>query len=673
MSYGRSAGGIIGPSPDKKSKPMADENRSPSRFQIGDLLLDTGAHTLTRNGDEIQLTRLPFALFATLVRHAPKLMTQDELLTEVWGEVVVSDEALKQRLKVLRQAIGDVSDTPRYVASVRGLGYRLIAPVNVLPEEVPLDAGGAEKTASSVTGTSFVRRLQHRPVIVSVFVALLIVGTVGFYYLVYSRNDTQNTEESSASITQIPKQSVAVLPFENFSRDEAYEPFTAGIHDDILTRISKITSLKVTSRTSVMKYRDASRSIREISEELRVATVLEGGVQRAGDRVRINVQLIDAARDEHLWTETFDRELTAQNIFAIQSEIAEKVALKLQATLSSQDQAKLRAVPTRNLEAYSLVLQARYVGHQVTPDSLDKSIALLEQALAIDPDYAAAWAGLARVYINQTGQGLRPIDDGYTLAREAASRALALDPAYTPAHSRLARIAQDYDRDLVAAARHYERALALEPANTDIISSAATMAAFLGRLDQAIELKEYAVARDPVAPNRNMNLGLTYLYAGRLDEAIASFRTTLTLSPGFIGAQYFIGTALLLKGEPESALAAMQKEAFEAYRLIGLVTAHHALGQAAASDAALAELIEKYEKEWAYNIAYVLAFRGEADRAFEWLNKAVAYNDPGLADIATHPLFANIQFDPRWLPFLESIGRSPEQLAVIEFNVTLPD
>ena len=199
------------------------------------------------------------------------------------------------------------------------------------------------------------------------------------------------------------------------------------------------------------------------------------------------------------------------------------------------------------------------------------------------------------------------------------------------------------------------------------------MAASLSRLDQAIVLAEYAAAHDLVNPVANWKLGLFYYYDGRLDEAIASLRTTLTLSPGYIAAQYLIGTALLLKGEPETALVGMHKEIDEAYRLIGLVTAHHALGQEAASDAALAELIEKYEQGTAYNIAFVLAFRGEADRAFEWLHKAVAYNDPGLSDIAAEPLFANIRFDPRWLPFLESIGKSPEQLAAIEFKVTLPE
>jgi tetratricopeptide (TPR) repeat protein len=191
-------------------------------------------------------------------------------------------------------------------------------------------------------------------------------------------------------------------------------------------------------------------------------------------------------------------------------------------------------------------------------------------------------------------------------------------------------------------------------------------------LDEAIALYEYAVARDPVSSGGHVWLGLFYMLAGRLDESIASYRTALTLSPGSIGAHYVMGVALLLKDEPEAALAAFAEEADEGYRLIGLVMAYHALGQTAESDAVLAELIEKNEGVAAYNIAYVLAYRGEADRAFEWLDKAVQYHDPGLSEIAVDVLFANIHDDPRWLPFLESIGKSPEQLAAIEFEVRLP-
>jgi len=468
-------------------------------------------------------------------------------------------------------------------------------------------------------------------------------------------------------ISEPPQQSIAVLPFVNMSDDDSNEYFSDGISEELLNLLTKIPELRVISRSSAFSYKGKQIDIRTIAEQLNVAHVLEGSVRKDGNQVRIAAQLIEARSDTHLWSEIYDR--TLDDIFATQNEIAARVVEQLKVTLLGD----APTVQTTEPEAYTLVLQARYLGRQLTPDTLEKSIALFEQALAIDPDYAAAWTGLALGYTSQASFGLRPFDEGYTLAHEMASQALVVDPAYAPAYRNLASIAQDYDRDFVAAARHYERALSIEPANTDIISSAATMAASLGRLDQAIALAEYTADRDPVSPIHNGNLGLNYLFAGRLDEAIASLRTTLTLSPGYIGAQYLIGTALLLKGEPESALAAMQKEADEGWRLIGRVSAHHALGQTAASDAALVQLIEKYEKEWAYNIAYAQAFRGEADRAFEWLNKAVAYKDPGLAYIAVDPRFANIQFDPRWLPFLESIGMSPAQLAAIEFKVTLPE
>ena len=194
----------------------------------------------------------------------------------------------------------------------------------------------------------------------------------------------------------------------------------------------------------------------------------------------------------------------------------------------------------------------------------------------------------------------------------------------------------------------------------------------LGRLDLAIALNEFVTARDPVNATAHANLGILYYVDGRLDAAIESYRTALSLSPGYRGAQNLIGLALLAKGEPEAALAAMQKESNDTWRRIGLPMAWHALGKKTESDAALAELIQKDEMSWAYNIAYVLAFRGEADRAFEWLDKAVAYHDPGLADIAIEPLFANLHHDPRWLPFLRKVGKAPEQLAAIKFDVKLP-
>jgi tetratricopeptide (TPR) repeat protein len=329
-------------------------------------------------------------------------------------------------------------------------------------------------------------------------------------------------------------------------------------------------------------------------------------------------------------------------------------------------------VQETDAKAYALYLQARHLGRQVTAEGFEQSIALYEQALAIDSEYADAWDGLAGNYVNQAAMGLLPVAEGYTMARAAVERALAIDPNHAAAHDSLGWIAMMHDHNLAQSARHFERALELDPGDPRIIGHAAELLISLGRLDEAIALEEYYVARDPVNPAGHGNLGLKYLYAGRWDEAIAVFQTALRLSPGRLVAHYGIGAALLMKGEAGAALAAMQQESLEDARLLGLAQVHHTLGDLAASNVALAEVIEKHEKDTAYYIAVVLAWRNEADRAFEWLDRAVAYSARGLSAIAVQPEFGNLHDDPRWLPFLESIGKAPAQLDAIEFKVTLP-
>jgi len=420
-------------------------------------------------------------------------------------------------------------------------------------------------------------------------------------------------------------------------------------------------------RTSSFSFKGKNLEIPEIADRLEVAHVLEGSVRKAGDEVRITAQLIRAEDGFHVWSESWDR--TLDDIFAIQDEIAAEVVEQLKITLLGE----APTVEAIDPEAFALFLQARQLFRQGTTESLEQSIALYQRALEIEPDYAVAWAGLANNYVTQAASsGLLPLDEGFRLAREAANRALEIDPEHAEAYARLGRIAMLYDGDLAAAARHLERALALDPTNTDIIGRAAILAADLGRLDEALALGEYVIARDPVNSTSHYWMGRTRLWSGRLDEAIASFRTALRLSPERIAARYFMSAALLLKGQPEASLATAEQEAGEIWRLLGLSKAYHALGRAAESDAALAQLLGSGEESWAYNIAYVHAFRGESDLAFEWLDTAVRYNDSGLSLIAVDVQFANVHDDPRWLPFLESIGKSPEQLDAIEFEVTLP-
>jgi tetratricopeptide (TPR) repeat protein len=291
--------------------------------------------------------------------------------------------------------------------------------------------------------------------------------------------------------------------------------------------------------------------------------------------------------------------------------------------------------------------------------------------LAIDPRYAPAWDGLSSNFTINASQGMLSDKEGFTRAREAATKALAIDPDYAPAHARLGWIAAFGDNDLAAAAQHLQRALALDPADLDVLRNSASLLQLLGRLDEALALEEAVVRRDPVNVNALFNLGYSQRMAGRFDAAIATYRTALSLAPGRGGAHYLIGTALLQKGDAQGGLAEIEQETSEVWKLMGLSMAYHALGRKADSDAALAALIAKAEKNAPSIIASVYAFGGEADKAFAWLDRAVEYGDPGLGEIVTENLFDKIHADPRWLAFLRKVGKAPEQLAQIEFKVTL--
>jgi len=472
---------------------------------------------------------------------------------------------------------------------------------------------------------------------------------------------------SEALVESFSDRSIAVLAFADMSPEGDQEYLSDGIAEELLSLLARIPELRVISRASAFSFKGKDLEIPEIAERLNVSHILEGSVRKAGNRVRITAQLIEARSDTHLWSETYDR--TLDDVFAIQDEIAGAVVEQLRIKLLGEAPRVRKTDPA----AYALYLQARHLSRLITAESNEQSTALYRQVLALDPDYAAAWDGLAINYSHLSGGGLLPVDEGSRLAREAAEKALAIDPGYAAAHSTLAYDAMYFDNDLPAAARHLEQALALAPADSDILGTGSTLLMNLGRLDQAITVGEYVTVRDPVNPISHANLSISYFGAGRWEAAIASARTAMNLSPGYAsGIQFIIGASLLFLGETHAALEAMQPEPSQDYRLAGLSIAYHAVGETAASDAALAELIDRYGKEWAYNIASVMAYRNEADRAFEWLHKAVEYRDFWLPEIVANPLFVNIESDPRWLPFLESIGKSPKQLAAIEFEVKLP-
>jgi len=460
--------------------------------------------------------------------------------------------------------------------------------------------------------------------------------------------------------------SIAVLPFADMSPGKDQEYFSDGLSEELLNLLAKVPELQVAARTSSFSLKGKDMQISEVGKILKVAHVLEGSVRTAGNRIRVTAQLIQVEDGFHLWSETYDR--TLDDVFAIQDEIASEVVGQLKVTL-------LGIAPTvqeTDPEAYALTLQARHLGRQRTADALEKSNQLYEQVLKIAPDYAAAWEGLASNYAEQAGSDLRPIEEGYRLAREAANKALAIDPGYAPAYATLGSIAMIHGNDPIAAAQYLEKALKLEPTNLDTIRFAAALVEMLGRQDEAILLLEYAAARDPVSSEGHANLGRSYRVAGRWDEAIASYRTSLALSPGRVGAFQGIGESLLFKSEPEAAMAAYAQEPDEEWRRKGTALALYDLGRQTEFETAFTELRERWGEQWPSEIAHVYSYTGDLDAAFEWLDKAVEKNEEGLYQQYYQPMNAPLHTDPRWVAFREKTFGDEARMAAIQFQVVLP-
>jgi TolB-like protein/Tfp pilus assembly protein PilF len=450
---------------------------------------------------------------------------------------------------------------------------------------------------------------------------------------------------------QAAAKSIAVLPFVNMSSDAGNEYFSDGLSEELLNLLAKLPELRVIGRTSSFQFKGRNEDLRVIGEKLNVAHILEGSVRKSGEKVRITAQLIRAADGSHLWSETYDR--TLDDIFIVQDDIAGEVVKALKLTLLGT------ALTTRSKpqdpEAYNLALQGRFFFERRGKEDLERSVDYFRRSLERDPDYAPAWAGLSQAYTRQAGAGSVPVTEGYRQAREAAEKALALDPQLVDAHLAMGWIHMYYDWDWAASDASFRIALGLEPGNAQALRHAAVQALAVGRWSEAIDLGNKAIERDPLRLISYSNLGLALLAVNRDTEAEAAFRKAMELDPDGAFRHWAIGQALLLQGKTDSALQEMQQETEEVWRLNGLALVFHALARRSESDAALAALKDKYAENWAYQIAEVHAFRGEADLAFEWLERAYAQRDGGIAEIKGDPLMRGLVGDPRYKAFLRKL------------------
>jgi TolB-like protein/Tfp pilus assembly protein PilF len=445
----------------------------------------------------------------------------------------------------------------------------------------------------------------------------------------------------------VQDRSIAVLPFANLSEDKTNEYFADGLSEELLSLLSRMPGLRVIARTSSFSFKGRPVSAADIARELRVAHLLEGSVRRSGTRIRIMAQLVRASDSSHVWSQSFDRDLS--DIFAVQDEIAAAVAGELATQLLGAPAPKAR--PTDS-HAYSLYLQGRHFFSLSSSIGFEQAIPALEGALAIDPQFAPAWGMLGALYWGQANNSLIPYEQGLTKAREASEKALSLDPEQAEPMSLLGMLDVMEHREVAAGLARIDRALALEPHNQRVLSRAAIVARLRWRTDDAIRYAEQTLRADPLSPNAHAVLGLTYYYAGRLEDAEEMRRKLLALSPGWLSGRYYLGRILLERGRPREALQEILEEPSPMWRLTGLALVHHALGQHAESDAALEELRTLDPVGIAYQLAEVYAYRGESDLAFEWLERAEATRDSGLSDAVTNPVMRNLHSDPRWPAFL---------------------
>lgn len=317
--------------------------------------------------------------------------------------------------------------------------------------------------------------------------------------------------------------------------------------------------------------------------------------------------------------------------------------------------APLQSGASKNPEAYNAYLQAQYFSHIRSKEGLEKAAAYYEQATSLDPKYALAWTMLGSVRSNQAAKGEIPLAEGYRVAKEAVGRALALDPNLAMAHAVMGWIHLTYDWDWPTADASLKRALALEPGNDAVVENNASLDRTLGRFDQAVEGFQRAIAIEPLSADNYYNLSITLNRAGRPEAAATAAQKTLQISPDYAAAHIALAVAYLSQSRPQEALRDVENEKSAAWRLIGSPLVYHALGQKKKADAALADLVVRLPMDAAYQIAEAYAFRGEADSAFHWLDRAFAQRDGGLTEIKGDPLLKSLEHDPRYTEFLKKM------------------
>jgi len=499
-----------------------------------------------------------------------------------------------------------------------------------------------------------------------VFVLALLVSLGGLLFWRFTNSSPAPGVAPLSAIVPnvIPEKSIAVLPFENLTDDKNAAYFADGIQDEILTKLASIADLKVISRTSTRRFKSAPDNVREIAQQLGVAHLLEGSVQKSNDQVRVNVQLINAIKDSHVWAETYDREF--KDIFGVEGEIATSIADTLQVKLTGTAKRLLAARPTENAQAHQFYLQGVFYHARGSKEDYRKAIDFYREAVRLDPRYALAWTELSISWMNLSRKFLngQEAQDAYAQALAAAQSALALDPKLAAAHTARGLVLES-NFDWKGAEAEFRRAIELAPHDDAPKATLADLMATLGHPEQAVELAREELKSDPLCASCYHWLA-SYLSAlDRLDEAEQAIRKAIELQPGHADFYTQLTVIAIQRGDAKAALDAAQQEVEAGgWQEIALALARQISGDAVAADSALEKLIDSQGNEAGFQIAQVYALRNDPDKVFEWLDRAWANRDPGIGQLLYDPFLMRYKDDPRFAAFCQKVRLpAPAELA----------
>jgi len=617
-------------------------------------LVSIGTAAVEARSAKVQLRQQPFQVLRILVERQGNIVTREEIRQILWPDdtVVEFDRSINVAMAILRKALADDADHPKYIETLTGRGYRLIAPVEWQPSQTAAQclleprAETPPRIESQISERvpRAARPWRKTAVMGGCAVILVVVGYMSW------RHFRDATPPSSLKIR------LAVLPFQNLTGDPNKEYLADGLTEETISQLGRLNpeQLGVIARTSVMGYKHKDVRVDQIGRDLSVQYVLETSLRESGDHLRLTAQLIQVKDQTHLWSKDYD--YAAKDTLNVEDEVAKAVAREIRVRLTSQQQGDLARSRPVNPEAFDAYLQGYYHWQLEADKDTDLAAKYFERATQIDSSYALAWVWLSRARNWQANEGLIPMEEGRRLSREAIERALALNPNLAAAHAQMGRIKQQVDYDWAGADASFQRAVALEPANAENMGFAAWSAAIFGRFDEALELNRRAANLDPQNADSWGRLASAEFFMGQLDQSAADGKKALELNPDASSDSYTLSLIDLLQGRPQDALRDIERVQYAPTRASLHALTYYALGRKKESDAALSELIAKYHASNAFEIAEIYAFRNQTDEAFEWLDRAYSQRDPSLMSTKMDPLLKSLHNDPRFAALLKKLN-----------------